>query len=158
MTTSNDVDILWIYCDELRADALACYGHPLLKPHTPNLDRLAASGVRFTNNFCNSPVCVSSRVCILTGLYPEDTGVYNNEGAWKAFRLPRTFETFPRVFAMHGYKTANFGKIHVARGMYPGETPENDIFQHHNPEGGGMAIWQHLGEERVRMILSLIHI
>ena len=61
-------------------------------------------------------------------------------------------ETFPRVFARHGYTTANFGKIHVARSMYPGVTPRRDIFQHHNGEGGGMGIWQHLGEEAVQMI------
>ena len=81
-------DIIWIYCDELRTDALACYGHPRLQLRTPNLDRLASSGVRFTNNFCNAPVCVASRYCTLTGLYPEDTGVYNNEGAWSNFRCP----------------------------------------------------------------------
>jgi len=53
-------NIVWIYCDELRPDALGCYGRPELDLHTPNLDRLAESGVRFTNHFCNSPICVSS--------------------------------------------------------------------------------------------------
>lgn len=147
-------DIIWIYCDELRADALGCYGNPRLQPHTPNLDRLASGGVRFTNNFCNSPVCVSSRCCALSGLYPEDTGIYNNEGAWKNFRLPRRFLTFPRVFADNGYSTANFGKIHVARGMYPGECPEEEIFQFHDGSGGEMGFWKHLGELGVKMIRS----
>ncbi len=145
-------DIVWIYCDELRTDALGCYGNPHLKPHTPNIDRLAAGGVRFINNFCNSPVCVSSRCCVLSGLYPEDTGVYNNEGAWNNFRLPRRVLTFPRVFADNGYATANFDKIHVARGMYPGECPENDIFQFHDGTGGDMNFWQHLGKQAVQMI------
>lgn len=147
-------DIVWIYCDELRADALGCYGHPTLTPHTPNLDRLAEHGVRFNNNFCNSPVCVPSRVCVLTARYPEDTGVYNNEGAWRNFRLPRRPDTFPRVFARNGYRTAGFGKIHVAREMYPGVVPEQDIFEFHDADGGQMGIWQHLGEEAVRMIPS----
>jgi arylsulfatase A-like enzyme len=147
-------DIVWIYCDELRTDALGCYGHPHLELHTPNLDRLASTGVRFTNNFCNSPVCVSSRCCALTGLYPEDTGVYNNEGAWKHFQVPGRPLTFPNVFAREGYATANLGKIHVARGMYPGETPGQEIFQYHDGTGGEMNIWQHLSEEAVQMIRS----
>ncbi len=147
-------DIVWIYCDELRTDALGCYGHPRLKLHTPNLDRLAAGGVRFTNNFCNSPVCVSSRCCLLTGRYPEETGVYNNEGAWKNFRLPSLPRTFPAVMGAAGYGTANFGKIHVARGMYPGETPGYEIFRHHDGRGGDMGFWQHLGEEAVGLIRS----
>lgn len=143
-------DIVWIYCDELRTDALGCYGNARIEPQTPNLDRLAGMGARFTNNFCNSPVCVSSRVCVLTGLYPEDSGVYNNEAAWQNFRLPRPLSTFPEAFAEHGYATANFGKIHVARDMSPGRG--QDIFAHHNGKGGGMAIWQDLGEDAVQMI------
>jgi len=147
-------NIIWIYCDELRTDALGCYGHPQLQLHTPHIDRLAAEGTIFTNHFCNSPVCVSSRVCVLTGLHPERSGVYNNEGAWKDFRLPLPLETFPELFGSNGYRTANFGKIHLPRQMMPeGDTPRK-IFQHHNGEGGGMAIFQHLGEERVQMIRS----
>ena len=147
-------DIIWIYCDELRTDALDCYGHPRLQLHTPNLDRLASSGVRFTNNFCNAPVCVASRYCTLTGLYPEDTGVYNNEGAWPNFRLPRILQTFPNVFSQNGYSTANFGKIHVAPEIRPGANPEHEIFQYHDGTGGEMKIWEHLGEDAVQMIRS----
>jgi len=144
-------NIVWIYCDELRTDALGCYGHPSLKLHTPNLDRLAQQGVRFDNHFCASPVCASSRVCSLSGLYPEDTGAYNNETAWSRFRLPKPVETFPPVFAQKGYRTATFGKLHVARGMYPGQTPGHDIFQHHDGTGGGMGFWKPLGEKRLGM-------
>ncbi|MBU7003937.1 MAG: sulfatase-like hydrolase/transferase, partial [Theionarchaea archaeon] len=147
-------NIVWIYCDELRTDALGCYGHPTMRMHTPNIDRLAGCGVRFDNNFCNSPVCVPSRMCTLTGLYPEDTGVYNNEGAWRNFRLPRRPGTFPEVFADSGYQTANFGKIHLAREMFPGLNPDREVFQHHNGDGGGMQFWTHLGDEGVQMIRS----
>ena len=139
-------NIVWIYCDELRADALGCYGHPELDIRTPNLDRVAKMGVRFDNCFCNSPVCVPSRMSTLTGLYPEDTGVYNNEAAWPHFRLPREFDTLPEALARSGYTTANFGKVHLP--------PEMQPFQVHNPEGGGMGIWQHLGEEAVQMVRS----
>lgn len=148
-------NMIWIFCDELRTNALGCYGHPHLKLHTPNIDRLAASGVRFTNHFCNSPVCVSSRVATLTGRYPEQTGVYNNEGAWKNFRLPVPLPVaFTQVLARNGIPTANFGKIHVAAPMYPHTTPGYELFQHHNPAGGEMGFFGKLGEQKVQMIRS----
>ncbi len=146
-------NIVWFYCDELRTDALGCYGHATLRLHTPNIDRLAGQGVRFANHFCTSPVCVPSRVATLTGRYPEDTGVYNNEAAWAGFRLPKPVVTFPHVFAQAGYRTANFGKIHVAHGMYPNEAP-GLIFQHHDGTGGDMGFWVKLGEKAVQMIRS----
>jgi len=147
-------DIVWIYCDELRADALGCYGHPTMRLQTPNIDRLAACGVRFANNFCNSPVCVPSRMCTLSGLHPEDTGVYNNEGSWRNFRLPSRPRTFPEAFADFGYQTANFGKIHLPPEMCHGEVPGAPVFGHHDGEGGGMNFWSHLGEDGVDMIRS----
>ena len=106
-------NIVWIYCDELRTDALGCYGHPVIQPHTPHLDSLAENGTLFENCFCNSPVCVPSRVATLTGRFPEATGVYHNEGAWPGYRMPTEVTTFPQAFADNGYTTANFGKWHV---------------------------------------------
>ena len=142
----NQPNIVWIYCDELRTDALGCYGRPEIELHTPNLDCLAANGTRFTNHFCNSPVCVSSRVCTLTGLYPEDTGVYNNEGAWKNFFLPRQLDTFPEVFARNGYRTADFGKLHLPQEM------RQSTFQRREPAGGDMGFWKDFTDEEVRMV------
>jgi len=148
-------NIIWIYCDELRTDALGCYGNPLFRLSTPNIDRLADQGLCYTNSFCNSPICVSSRICTLTALYCEQTGCYSNEGAWKNFRLPQTLETFPQVFLHHGYATANFGKVHVAPEMLPDPTnPGKGIFAHHNPDGSSMQFWRTLGEEAVQMIRS----
>ncbi len=123
-------NIVWIYCDELRTDALGCYGHPTARMKTPQIDRLAAGGVRFAHCFCNAPICVASRTSILTGLYPEQTGVYANEGSWKGFEMPVHPLTFPEVFAARGYATANFGKTHVH--------PDILHWQHDDPTGGGM--------------------
>ena len=106
-------NILWIYCDELRTDALGCYGHDTIHPRTPHIDTLAENGTLFENCLCNSPVCVPSRVSTLTGCYPEDTGVYHNEGAWRGYQMPSKVITFPQVFTENGYVTANFGKWHV---------------------------------------------
>ena len=62
---SETPNILVLMADQLRQDALACYGNPLIR--TPNLDRLAANGVRFTNAYCPTPICVASRMSFLTG-------------------------------------------------------------------------------------------
>ncbi|KPK80175.1 MAG: hypothetical protein AMJ81_12385 [Phycisphaerae bacterium SM23_33] len=127
---SGKPNILWIYCDELRADALGCYGNDQFQPDTPNIDSIAEAGVRFENCFCDSPVCVPSRVSVLTGLHPEGSGVYHNEGSWKRFQIPRPMTTFPEMFAARGYATADFGKLHVPPQMQP--------WQHRRPEGAGM--------------------
>lgn len=112
-------NILWIMADELRASALGCYGESWAPVATPNIDALAANGVLFTNNFCNSPVCVPSRMSILTAAAPERTGIYFNEGAWKSFPIPVRLKTFPEHFAEHGYRTASLGKSHYAVAYTP---------------------------------------
>lgn len=124
-------NILWLYCDELRTDALGCYGNPQVPVQTPHLDRLAEQGTRFTRSYCNTPICVASRTSILTGQYPEQNGVYSNEGAWSNFKHQVTAKTFPEVFADHGYITATFGKSHVPKSLKP--------WQVENTAGGGMG-------------------
>ena len=112
-------NIIWIYCDELRADALGCYANAHFAPRTPHIDRIAGLGVRFERCFTNSPVCVSSRMAKLCARYPEETGVYHNEAAFAECTYSDPPLTFPEVFARAGYATANFGKLHLARGMQP---------------------------------------
>ncbi len=89
---------------------------------------------------------------MLTGLYCEDTGVYSNEGAWRKFRLPRPLETFPRVFARHGYATANFGKVHLPLEMQDRAPAGREVFQVHDENGGEMDFFRDLGEAGVQMI------
>ena len=127
MTRPN---ILWIYCDELRTDAIGCYGNPYTEIKTPNIDSIAEQGVRFDNCFCNSPVCVASRTSILTALYPEETGVYHNEAVWPNYQFDDPPLTFPALFVQHGYATANFGKVHVPQTL--------DVWQHSDTGGSGM--------------------
>lgn len=123
-------NILWIMADELRASALGCYGSSWAPVATPNIDALAARGVLFENNFCNSPVCVPSRMSQLTAAPPERTGIYFNEGAWKSFPIPVRLKTFPEHFAAHGYRTATLGKSHYAQAYTP--------WQEDNGEGASM--------------------
>ncbi|GMV83196.1 MAG: hypothetical protein AMXMBFR7_43800 [Planctomycetota bacterium] len=124
-------NILWIYCDELRDDALGCYGNRHFAPRTPHLDSLAAGGMRFTRSYCPSPVCAASRMAVLTALPPEATATYHNECAWGKFTLDPVPKTFTEVFAEHGYATANFGKIHYPKQLKP--------WQHCDTTGGDMA-------------------
>lgn len=133
MTPPN---IIWIYCDELRTDALGCYGHPHADIRTPHIDSLAETGIRFAHTFCNSPVCVASRTSVLTALYPEQTGVFHNEAVWPNYRFPDPPRTFPRLFADAGYATANFGKVHVPASL--------DVWQQSDPTGGGMRAFYDL--------------
>lgn len=126
----NKPNIILIYCDELRTDALGCYGHPTARMMTPHIDAIAEMGIRYAQCFCTSPVCVASRTSMLTGLYPEDTGIYHNEAYWPKFRLENPSLTFPEVFAQHGYVTANFGKVHIPRAFSPWNFSDEN--------GGGM--------------------
>lgn len=104
-------NILWIQTDEQRTDSMGCYGGTLAS--TPVLDGLAASGTMFANHHVQSPVCVPSRVCELTGLLPHRTGIFNNDCHYNWGTWPAGIRTFPEVFAQHGYVTANFGKYHT---------------------------------------------
>ena len=74
---SDDTNILFIMCDQLRWDYLSCYGHPHLR--TPNIDGLAARGVRFTRAYCQAPLCGPSRSSFHTGRYMSSHGAMANE-------------------------------------------------------------------------------
>ncbi len=69
-------NILLIMCDQLRWDYLSCYGHPHLE--TPNIDRLAARGVRFTRAYTQAPLCGPARMSFLTGRYMSSHGALSN--------------------------------------------------------------------------------
>jgi arylsulfatase A-like enzyme len=101
-------NILFILSDDQRFDALGCAGHPILK--TPNLDRLAARGIRFRNSFVTTPICAASRASILTGRY-ERTHKYT----FGTPPLAASFCTssYPYLLRRAGYRTALIGKFGV---------------------------------------------
>lgn len=72
----TETNVLFVLSDEHRPDALGCAGHPMVE--TPTLDGLAAGGVRFTDAYCSSPLCVPSRASLATGRYVHEIGFWDN--------------------------------------------------------------------------------
>lgn len=100
-------NILCILTDQQRWDTLGCYGQPL--PVTPNLDRMAAEGVRFEFAFTCQPVCGPARACLQTGKYATETGCYRNE-----IMLPPGEKTIAHWLSEAGYEVGYIGKWHLA--------------------------------------------
>jgi len=98
--------ILAFCVDQMQATALACAGHPDVK--TPNLDRLAGEGVRFSRAYCENPLCTPSRLSLLTGLSSRQHGVYTLGSL-----LPPETPTVASVLKQIGYRTHAVGKMHI---------------------------------------------
>ncbi len=105
MTTSRR-NVLWIMCDQLRFDYLGCYGHPRLA--TPNIDALAARGVRFTRAYVQSPVCGPSRMSFYTGRYMRSHGAN-----WNRFPLRIGEPTLGDHLKEIGVRNVLVGKTHM---------------------------------------------
>lgn len=98
-------NILFIMTDQHRADCLGCSGNPVIR--TPNIDRIAKEGVRFSHAYSSTPTCTPARAAILTGLSPWHHGMIGYGRV--AERYP--FE-LPRALAEAGYYTFAIGKLH----------------------------------------------
>ena len=99
-------NILLLMTDQQRWDAMGCSGDWV---RTPNLDRIASEGVQFTNCVTTSPVCIPTRLSLATGLYPHNTGVWNNMGHTMLAETP----TWMQSVRDAGYRTSLFGKTHL---------------------------------------------
>src|SRR5210317_2007253 len=102
----TDKNILFIVVDDLNT-TLGCYGHPLVK--TPNIDKLAESGVKFNHAYCNYAVCGPSRGSFLTGLRPESIGILDNRTPLQG--VLGDCITMPDLFKQNGYYTMSLGKV-----------------------------------------------
>ncbi len=100
-------NVLFIAVDDLRPE-LGCYGKKHVE--SPNIDRLAQSGVRFGRAYCQQAVCGATRTSLLTGLRPDSTGIYGNRTHFRD-RVP-DLVALPQHFKQHGYHVVGMGKIY----------------------------------------------
>jgi arylsulfatase A-like enzyme len=103
--TPQRPNIVFILADDHTSQAISCYGGNLTK--TPNIDRIAQSGMRFDRCFCTESICGPSRAAIMTGKYGHVTGAMG----WKPY--DRQHRTFPEYLQAAGYQTALVGKYHL---------------------------------------------
>jgi arylsulfatase A-like enzyme len=130
MTTRPNV--LWICTDQQRWDTLGCYGNPWTA--TPNLDRLAASGVIFEQAYSQSPVCTPSRASFLTGRYPRTTRCRQNGQS-----IPAEETLVTRILADAGYIGGLSGKLHLSA-CHPSTSPGTE---HRVADGYDEFHWSH---------------
>lgn len=140
MQSNNTPNIIVILADDLGYGDLSSYGHPVIR--TPNLDRMAAEGQRWTSFYAGAPVCSPSRAALLTGRLPVRTGVYrrapteteagSSPGVFTvnaAAGLPHDEITIAEMLKPRGYATAIIGKWHL--GHLPEYLPNRQGFDLH---------------------------
>jgi N-sulfoglucosamine sulfohydrolase len=132
-------NIVFIIADDIGWDDLGCYGHPLV--HSPNIDRMAQSGIKFENFYLTTSSCSPSRTSIITGRYPHNTGA-----AELHTPLPEEMVAFPQLLKDAGYFTAQAGKWHM------GDAPRSgfDIIHDRGASmgDGGEGMWVPTLKER----------
>ncbi|MEX0776445.1 MAG: sulfatase-like hydrolase/transferase [Phycisphaeraceae bacterium] len=128
------MNILLITADQLRADALGCYGNPVCR--TPALDALAASGTVFDQAFTPCPISVPARASLTTGNYPHRaTGMKENGGSIRDGQYK-----VAEYFDLHGYRTYACGKLHYAPYAPPGQPRVVHGFDHWDSAESGRII------------------
>ena len=103
--------VILLIADDHGRDALGCYGNNAIQ--TPNLDRLAHQGVRFTQAYCTTASCSASRSVIMTGLYNHLNGQYGHAHSFHHFHTRDWVRPLPALLRERGYKTGIIGKFHV---------------------------------------------
>ena len=103
--TENSPNIVYIQSDQHSPVVMGCAGDEVVS--TPNLDRLAASGARFTAAYCGSPICVPSRTALVTGRYPHETEVWTNDQI-----LSSAVPTYAHALGAAGYDPVQIGRMH----------------------------------------------
>lgn len=125
---SAQPNILLILPDQMRASAMGCDGNTEVK--TPNIDRMAAEGIRFKRTYANVPVCCPARSILMTGTYPHVNGMVAND-----LRLREERVTIAEMLRDAGYRTGFIGKWHLDGG------PRDPGFVPPGPRRQGFEFW-----------------
>lgn len=123
-------NILWITSEDMNA-FIGAYGDALA--HTPNLDKLASVGVKYTHAFATAPVCSPSRSCLITGVYATSLGTQHLRSV---IEIPKKIRPFPKYLQQAGYYCSNRGKMDynfVDRDIWDDESP--NAHWRNRPEG-----------------------
>ncbi|MDF1824863.1 MAG: sulfatase-like hydrolase/transferase [Verrucomicrobiales bacterium] len=127
-------NVIIVYTDDQGSVDANCYGATDLE--TPNIDRLAASGVRFTRMLAPSAICSSSRAGLLTGQFPARAGVPSNVSSERGNEgMPAAKFILPELFKANGYATGHIGKWHL--GYTPETMPNSQGFDYSYGHMGG---------------------
>ena len=165
--TPHKTNVLLIYVDDLGYNDLGCYGAKDPGIKTPNIDRLAAAGVRFTNYLSACSVCAPSRAAVLTGRYPQRNGMpvcSNGRTEWPDWYnhvgLPPSEITIAELLKPLGYATAAFGKWHL--GAPDKFAPWNQGFDEyvgatHNFPVGKPRVWLHNDQSQGEIMYRQAH-
>ncbi len=121
-------NVLFIICDDLNDFVEGLGGHP--QAITPNIARLAAEGISFTNAHSNDPVCAPCRASLFTGIYPHTSGLYSFE-RWILNPTLKNSKTMMELFRENGYRVLGTGKL--LHHPVPGVWDEFGILQSHGP-------------------------
>jgi arylsulfatase A-like enzyme len=144
---SRRPNIVFILADDLGYADVACYGRPDLR--TPNVDRLAANGVRFLQAYANSAVCTATRVALITGRYQYrlPLGLEEPLAAAGVAALPPEEPTLPSLLRKAGYGTTLVGKWHLGR--LPKYGPLLSGYDHfYGFRGGAVDYYSHAGTDQ----------
>lgn len=106
-------NIVIIFTDDMGYGDLSCYGHPIIQ--TPNIDKMAAEGIKLTSFYAAAPVCTPSRAALLTGRYPI-RNLPNNIGPESTHGLPESEVTIANILKEQNYATMAIGKWHLGYG------------------------------------------
>ena len=122
-------NIIIIYTDDMGIGDLSCYNSGWM--HTPNIDKLAAGGLKFNNYYTASPVCSPSRAAITTGIFPTELGIntylHSREGNLKHEQfdfLDPKMPSMARILKKAGYRTGHIGKWHMGGGRDVDNAPQ----------------------------------